>query len=161
MSKYKIRNDRVNNLELYDKHLRCPQHKHLLLRWGECFTSAITKIIIKVCLEQKNWEYRRNTFEWVKRNTRDCHHIMKGGIEISFSHTANKYIGCFTFLQIQFGKRDERADRTFWPVWNTHEGPWLGSNQLCSIISRHKLERLPELSLPWWKWLHIKFYKEQ
>ena len=42
---------RINNLELYDKHLRCPEYKHLLPCWGELFTPDITKIRVKACLD--------------------------------------------------------------------------------------------------------------
>ena len=65
-----------------------------------------------------------------------------------------KHIQMFTLAALHFDNfNSERGSKDLIgcsdQFWNTHEGPWLGSHQLCSIISRHKLERLPELSLPW------------
>ena len=114
---------KVNNLELYDKHLRCPQHKHLLPCWGELFTSAITKIINKACFKHKHREYRRTWMSEKKHMKLSSHHERR--------HRDKFFIYCkqiqmFTLAALHFdnfnserGSKDLRGCSD--QFWNTHE----------------------------------------
>ena len=114
---------KVNNLELYDKHLRCPQHKHLLPCWGELVTTAITKIIIKACFKHKHREYRRTWTSEKKHMKLSSHHERR--------HRDKFFIYCkqiqmFTLAALHFdnfnserGSKDLRGCSD--QFWNTHE----------------------------------------